>query len=130
MGSKISVGKASNLYQFWSQKVTQLLNQELTPHSHLLNLASNEYFKVIDLKSLIKPIINFEFLELDNGELKNISFFSKRARGLMARYIVEHNIKKTKDLVSFDSERYEYNDKLSHEAKLVFTRTFQPLGKK
>jgi cytoplasmic iron level regulating protein YaaA (DUF328/UPF0246 family) len=75
-------------------------------------------------------VMNFEFLELDKGELKNISFFSKKARGLMARFVVDNKINKISDLNDFDHERYSLNSKLSSDEKLVFTRKFQPIGKK
>jgi cytoplasmic iron level regulating protein YaaA (DUF328/UPF0246 family) len=130
MGSKVTIGKSKNLYAFWSEKVTQVINEELENSTHLLNLASQEYFKVINQKTLVKPVVNFDFLELDKGELKNISFFSKKARGLMARFVVDNKINKISGLKDFDYERYSLNAKLSSEEKLVFTRKFQPIGKK
>lgn len=130
MGTKISIGSAKNLYAFWMEKVTEAINSDLISSSHLLNLASQEYFKVIDTKKLAKPIIHFEFLESDKGEFKNISFFSKKARGLVARYIVDNKIKKYTDIQSFDSERYTYHPTLSNPNKFVFTRKFLPIGKK
>jgi cytoplasmic iron level regulating protein YaaA (DUF328/UPF0246 family) len=130
MGSKVSIGKNKNLYVFWSDKVTQSINDDLKSSTHLLNLASQEYFKVINTKALVKPVLNFDFLELDKGALKNISFFSKKARGLMARFVVENKVSKISDVKDFDYERYSLNAKLSSEEKLVFTRKFQPIGKK
>ncbi|MBL7788981.1 MAG: peroxide stress protein YaaA [Chitinophagales bacterium] len=130
MGSKVSIGKSKNLYAFWSERVTQCINEDLKPSTHLLNLASQEYFKVINQRSLIKPVLNFDFLELDKGLYKNISFFSKKARGLMARYVVDNKVNKIALLKEFDIERYQFNMDLSTEDKLVFTRKFQPIGKK
>lgn len=130
MGSKVSIGKSKNLYAFWSEKVTHSINEDLKPSTHLLNLASQEYFKVINQKSLIRPVLNFDFLELDKGLYKNISFFSKKARGLMARYVVDNKVNKIASLKEFDIERYQFNMDLSTEYKLVFTRKFQPIGKK
>jgi cytoplasmic iron level regulating protein YaaA (DUF328/UPF0246 family) len=130
MGSKVTIGKYKNLYTFWSEKVTQSINEDLKSSTHLLNLASQEYFKVINQKTLAKPVMNFEFLELDKGELKNISFFSKKARGLMARFVVDNKINRISELNDFDHERYSLNSKLSSDEKLVFTRKFQPIGKK
>ena len=130
MGSKVTVGKFKNLYAFWSEKVTQSINEDLKNSTHLLNLASQEYFKVINQKVLVKPVMNFDFLELDKGELKNISFFSKKARGLMARFVVNNKVNKISGLKDFDYERYSLNAKMSSEEKLVFTRKFQPIGKK
>lgn len=130
MGSKVTIGKCKNLYAFWSERVTKSINDDLKNSSHLLNLASQEYFKAINQKTLVKPVMNFDFLELDKGELKNISFFSKKARGLMARFVADNKINKISDLKDFDYERYSLNSKLSSEEKLVFTRKFQPIGKK
>jgi cytoplasmic iron level regulating protein YaaA (DUF328/UPF0246 family) len=130
MGTKINIGKQKNLYSYWSEKVTKSINMDLNDSSHLLNLASQEYFKVINLKEIIKPILQFDFLEEDRKELKNISFFSKKARGLMARYIIDHNVKKMEDIKDFDYERYSFHAKSSSENKMVFTRKYQPIGKK
>lgn len=130
MGSKVTIGKYKNLYAFWSEKVTESLNEDLKSSTHLLNLASQEYFKVINQKTLAKPVMNFEFLELDKGELKNISFFSKKARGLMARFVVDNKIAKISGLNDFDYERYSLNSKLSSDERLVFIRKFQPIGKR
>ena len=130
MGTKISIGKHKNLYSYWSEKVTKSINTNLNDSSHLLNLASQEYFKVINVKEIKKPILQFDFLEEDKKELKNISFFSKKARGLMARYIIDHKVKKIEDIRDFDYERYSFHEKSSSENKLVFTRKYQPIGKK
>lgn len=127
MGTDIAIGKSKNLYAFWSDRVTTHLNES---HSDvLLNLASNEYSKVIDRKKLKSQWIDFEFLEKDKSELKSISFYSKKARGLMARYLIDHKISRTEDLADFDSERYQYAPKLSSESKWVYTRKYQPIGK-
>lgn len=132
MGSAIAIGKAKNLYAFWSDKVTKAIAEDLKANKSksLINLASNEYFKVINPKKLDVPILDFEFLEDDRKTLKNVSFYSKKARGLMARYIIDNKLTKEKDLKDFDYERYSYNPKLSQENKLVFTRKYQPIGKK
>lgn len=132
MGSQVSILKSKNLYEFWSDRVTNILNEELTTSKSnlLLNLASNEYSKVVQPKKIDGKMIEFEFLEEDKKELKNISFYSKKARGLMARYIIDQKIKKMAELMGFDYERYTYHSGLSTEKKLVFTRKYQPIGKK
>jgi cytoplasmic iron level regulating protein YaaA (DUF328/UPF0246 family) len=130
MGTKISIGKHTSLYSFWTEKVTNSINADLKDSSHLLNLASQEYFKVINVKEITKPILQFDFLEEDKKEWKNISFFSKKARGLMARYIIDHKVKKVEHIKDFDYERYSFHSKLSTDSKLVFTRKYQPIGKK
>ena len=88
----------------------------------LVNLASQEYFKAIDLKALKAPIIHIDFKEFKNGQFKTIAIFSKRARGLMTRYIVDSNAQNVEDLKNFNTDRYILDDQLSTENKLVFTR--------
>jgi len=127
MGSKLSIGKHKNLYSFWSDKVTKSINADLKNSTHLLNLASQEYMKVVHPQEIVKPIIQFDFLEEDKKEWKNISFFSKKARGLMARYLLDHKVKKINDIKDFDYERYSYLPKLSSETKMVFSRKYQPI---
>ncbi len=132
MGIDIAIGRKKNLYQYWSDSITNSLNNELSELNmdNLINLASIEYFKVIDRKKLNAQIIDIEFLEDDNSKLKNVSFYSKKARGLMARFIIDHKITKREDLKMFDSERYSFNSKLSMETKLVYTRNYKPLKAK
>ena len=88
----------------------------------LVNLASNEYFKSIDKKKLKATIVTPDFKDLKNGEYKMISFFAKRARGLMTRFILENDITEPADLEAFDSEGYAFNPRLSKPANPVFTR--------
>lgn len=123
MGSSLKIGTNKDLYQYWKKNVTSELNNELTENDFLINLASNEYFKVIDKKLLkVKEIITPEFKDYKNGELKMIGFFAKKARGLMVRYIIENNINTIEALKGFDYEEYTFDDALSTSDKLVFTR--------
>lgn len=122
MGTKFPVGKSKNLYQFWQKKVTQSLNDELEDGELFLNLASNEYFKAIDKKALKVPVININFKEFKNGQYKTIAFFSKYARGLMTRFIIDTNAKTIDDVKIFNLENYGYSEELSSEKELVFTR--------
>jgi cytoplasmic iron level regulating protein YaaA (DUF328/UPF0246 family) len=123
MGSKLKVGSKADLYQFWKKEVTTYLNNELSENDDLINLASNEYFKVIDKKSLkVKSVITPEFKDYKNGELKMIGFFAKKARGLMVRYIVQNNCKTIEELKGFNYEGYAFDSTLSTNEKLVFTR--------
>jgi cytoplasmic iron level regulating protein YaaA (DUF328/UPF0246 family) len=122
MGTKFPVGKNKNLYEFWRKKITTALNDELYEDELLVNLASQEYFKAIDLKALKAPIIHIDFKEFKNGQFKTIAIFSKRARGLMTRYIVDSNAQNVEDLKNFNTDRYILDDQLSTENKLVFTR--------
>lgn len=132
MGSSISIGRKKNLYQYWSEMITASLNRDIEEKKHpfILNLASNEYAKAVSFSKIRTEVISVEFLEKEKGELKNISFYSKKARGLMSRYIVDHTIADRADLCGFDVERYAYDPKLSTTDKLIFTRKFQPIGKK
>ena len=88
----------------------------------MVNLASKEYSKVIDFKKLESPVIQVDFLQEKEGDFKNIAIYSKRARGMMTAFIAKNNINKVEDLKAFDSEKYYYNNNLSKENHLVFTR--------
>lgn len=124
MGSSFGVGRAKNLYQYWSNDVTNYLNKELEIHSsqYLINLASNEYSKVIDLKMFKYPVVTFHFKEEINGELKSVMMYAKKARGLMARYMIENKIDEPEKLKGFNAEGYLFSDNLSDEKNWYFTR--------
>ncbi|MFD1293675.1 peroxide stress protein YaaA [Lutibacter holmesii] len=122
MGTKLKVGRKENLYQFWDTKVTDALNSELKEDEALINLASNEYFKVIKTKVLKAPVVTPVFKDYKNGKLKIISFFAKKARGLMVRYIIDNEIESVEDLKGFNYEGYAFDGNLSSEKELVFTR--------
>ncbi|RSK39224.1 peroxide stress protein YaaA [Mangrovimonas spongiae] len=122
MGTKMPVGKNKNLYEFWRNKVTKSLNDELNDDEVFLNLASNEYAKAIDRKALKVPVIDIDFKELKNGKYKTIAIYAKLARGLMARYIVDNDAKTIEDVKGFDVENYRFSEALSTDKKLVFTR--------
>lgn len=122
MGTKMPVGKNKNLYEFWKKKVTQTLNDELQENELFLNLASNEYFKAVDAKSLKVPVVTPNFKDLKNGEYKVISFFAKQARGAMARYIVDTNAKTISDIKGFNYDGYGFSENLSTNNELVFIR--------
>lgn len=122
MGTKLPIGKNINLYEFWKKKVTQTLNDELEDNELFLNLASNEYFKAIDVKNLKVPVINIDFKEFKNGNYKTIGIFAKFARGLMTRYIMDTNAKTLEDIKGFNLENYRFHEQLSKENSLVFTR--------
>ena len=122
MGTKFPVGKNKNLYEFWKKKVTQALNDDLEDDELFLNLASNEYFKAMDVKALKVPVINITFLEFKDGVYKNIAIFSKLARGLMTRYIVDTDATTIDDIKGFNYENYGLDVNQSSETNLVFTR--------
>ncbi len=122
MGTELPIGKAKNLYQFWKTTLTKQLNQELSHKDLLINLASKEYSDAVDLKSIKATVITPEFKDYKDGKLKIISFFAKKARGLMVRYIIEHNCQTAEDLKGFNYENYHFDENLSTATKLVFTR--------
>jgi cytoplasmic iron level regulating protein YaaA (DUF328/UPF0246 family) len=122
MGTKIAIGESKNLYDFWKKKLTDSLNKELKKGELFINLASNEYFSVIDTKSLKVAVITPEFMDYKEGKLKMISFFAKKARGMMVRYIIDTNAETIDDLKGFNYEGYRFDANLSKGNKLVFTR--------
>ena len=124
MGTKISINNSTSLYDFWSKHITSELNTNLetTNSKFLLNLASSEYSKSIDMKSLNAEVITPVFKDWKSGQYKIISFFAKKARGLMSRYVLENKIKNPNDLRAFDSDGYVFNKGFSTEKSLVFTR--------
>jgi len=122
MGTKLPIGESKNLYEFWKATVTKALNKELEKDELFINLASNEYFSVIDVKALKVPVITPEFKDYKNGKLKIISFFAKKARGMMVRFIIDTNAKTIEDLKGFNYEGYQFDSNLSKGNHLVFTR--------
>lgn len=122
MGTAMPVGKNKNLYEFWKKTITKALNDELQKNELFLNLASNEYFSAVDAKALKVPVITPEFKDYKDGKLKMISFFAKKARGLMVRYIIDTNAETLDDLKGFNYEGYAFDANLSKGNTLVFTR--------
>lgn len=124
MGTNLKVGKDVNLYAFWKLKIIKQISIEMKSLNTnvLINLASNEYFKSINLKGTKLEVISPVFKDNKNGEYKIISFYAKRARGLMTRHLIKEKATKKEALLSFVEEGYHYNDALSTPAKPVFTR--------
>lgn len=122
MGTKFPIGKHKNLYEFWKKQITEALNEELQDDELFLNLASQEYFKAIDTKALKVPVVHVKFQELKAGKYKTIAIFSKLARGLMTRYIIDSNAETIDDIKIFNQENYRYTESLSSDSELVFTR--------
>jgi cytoplasmic iron level regulating protein YaaA (DUF328/UPF0246 family) len=122
MGTKLPIGDDKNLYEFWKSKVTKALNKELKKDELFVNLASNEYFSAVDTKALKVPVITPDFKEYKDGKLKIISFFAKKARGMMVRYIIDTEAKTVDDLKGFSYDGYQFDATLSKGNHLVFTR--------
>lgn len=125
MGTSWSVTpKTKNLYAYWGSKIAEQLNKEMSESKEdtIINLASAEYFKAVDLKKLKAKVITPVFKEFKNGEYKIVMVFAKHARGAMARYIVKNNIKHAEALKTYDVDGYSFDVKLSTEDEWVFTR--------
>jgi hypothetical protein len=122
MGTKFPVDASKNLYEFWRQKITTALNDDLKEGELFVNLASQEYFKAIDIKTLKVPVVHIDFKEFKNDQYKTIAIFAKLARGYMTRFIIENAIETIEGLKSFAIEGYGYDTNLSTDTKLVFTR--------
>ena len=124
MGTKFANARGDNLYQFWGRKISDHLNKQLkkVDEQIIINLASNEYFKAVDKKVLNAEIITPVFKDWKNGQYKIISFFAKKARGLMSAYIIKNKIVQSEQLKNFDWAGYSYNEKLSKDKEWVFTR--------
>lgn len=110
MGTKFPVEKNKNLYEFWKQKITSFLNDELEENELFVNLASNEYFSAIDPKILNTRVITPQFKDYKNGTLKMISFFAKKARGMMVRYLLDVENPSAASLLNFDYGGYAYSE--------------------
>jgi len=124
MGTPLKYFRKKDLYAFWNPFITNMVNEAIAESGSnvLVNLASNEYFKSIDKRKLKAEIVTPEFKDLKNGTYKMISFFAKKARGLMTRFILENNISEIESLQAFDSEGYIFNPHLSKPNNPVFTR--------
>jgi len=121
MGTKLKTRKWKNLYEFWGDNITHMIN-DMMGDEVLINLASNEYFKAIN-KDLIKgKIITPTFKEYRDGTYKFVHIFGKKARGLMAKFIIKNRINNPDQIKLFDLDDYYYNDRLSNEFDWVFTR--------
>jgi len=128
MGLKFANSGGKNLYEFWGDDITRALNETLAKSgSHvLINLASNEYFKSVKTKNLEGDLITPVFKDLKNGNYKMISFFAKKARGLMARYIVTHELNDPEALKDFSEEGYYFSPEHSKASEWVFLRDAPP----
>lgn len=124
MGTALPNARGKNLYQFWGRRIADYLNERGRAHKKpvVVNLASEEYFKAVDLKTLELPVVQCVFEEWKAGKYKIISFMAKRARGLMARYAIEKKVDSPAKLQSFDREGYVFAPEVSEPERLVFRR--------
>ncbi|HRW62167.1 MAG TPA: peroxide stress protein YaaA [Bacteroidales bacterium] len=124
MGIKLKNPAGKNLYEFWGNKITENINKELLAQKNkvLINLASNEYYKVINPKMIQGNIITPVFKELKGNEFKVVTIYAKTARGYMSRFIIQNRIENPEDIKAFDTGGYLYNRDLSNNKEWVFTR--------
>ncbi|MFI8742909.1 peroxide stress protein YaaA [Stutzerimonas zhaodongensis] len=127
MGTKLANPRGKDLYAFWGERISEWLNEALAAQGDdvLLNLASNEYFGAVKRKALNARVIDVDFKDMKNGQYKIISFYAKKARGLMSRYVIKERIKKPEQLTSFDYDGYRYCPDSSSPDHLVFLRDAQ-----
>ncbi len=124
MGTTVAIARKKNLYEFWKTKITARLNEEMSQSNQkiLINLASNEYFSAIDTRKLKARIITPAFKEYKNGQYQMVSFYAKRARGLMSRFIIQNQISDPEEIKAFTEEGYYFNNQLSKGDNWLFTR--------
>ncbi|HIB27920.1 MAG TPA: peroxide stress protein YaaA [Candidatus Thioglobus sp.] len=120
MGTRLENANGKNLYEFWGDKISNILNDD--EQEVIINLASNEYFKGIDKKSLNAKIINIAFKEFKGDKYKIIGIYAKRARGLMVNYMIKNRITSPEPLKAFETEGYQFREEMSDETTWVFTR--------
>ena len=124
MGTKLKTKRGNSLYEFWGNKIANSLNADLCNHTEktIVNLASNEYFKAIDKDTLETKVVSAKFLNIKDGQAKNIMYYAKFGRGLMARWIIQNKVNSVEDLKQFNLDDYKYDLNLSNELEFVFTR--------
>ncbi|MNO72376.1 hypothetical protein D3C76_633210 [compost metagenome] len=124
MGTKLANARGKDLYAFWGERISGWLNEALAEQGDdvLLNLASNEYFGAVKRKALNARVIDTEFRDLKNGQYKIISFYAKKARGMMARYVIKEHLTDPAGLKDFDYAGYRFSAEQSTEDSLVFLR--------
>ena len=128
MGTKLANARGKDLYAFWGTRISEWLNEALAEQGDdvLLNLASNEYFSAVKKSALNARIINTEFKDLKNGQHKIISFYAKKARGMMSRFVIKERINNPEHLKQFDAQGYCYSAEQSKPDLLVFLRDHAP----
>jgi cytoplasmic iron level regulating protein YaaA (DUF328/UPF0246 family) len=128
MGVKLKTKRGQSLYDFWGDRVSKALNEAAIGHKDktLVNCASGEYFGAVDRQALALPVLSCRFLEEKDGEARILSFFAKKARGLLARYAIDNRIDRAADLKGFDSAGYRFVPGLSSDEEFTFARPQPP----
>jgi uncharacterized protein len=124
MGVRLKTKRGQSLYDFWGPRVSEALNEAARGRKQkvLINCASQEYFGAVDPAALQMPVITCRFLEEKDGEARMLSFYAKRARGMLARYAIDHRLSKATDLRGFDTAGYRFVAGLSSDAEFTFAR--------
>lgn len=128
MGTRLKTRRGTSLYDFWGPRIAEALNLAAERHKDrtLVNCASMEYFSAVDRAALKLPVLTCRFLEEKDGEARMISFFAKKARGLLARYAIDNRLDRAHDLRGFDSEGYRFVPQLSTDDEFTFARPQPP----
>jgi hypothetical protein len=128
MGTKLKNERGATLYEFWGEQIGEQIRADMNGHHDqaVLNLASNEYFKAVNAKTLDRRVINVKFLEEKDGKARPIQYYTKFGRGLFARWVIQNRINSSDELVNFDLEGYKLSKERSSEDELVFERPQPP----
>lgn len=131
MGTKLATKRGKSLYDFWGSTIAETLIKDMEGHADqtIVNLASNEYFKAVDKKTMTHPIITAKFLNVKDGKARALMYYAKYGRGLMARWIMQNRVDRAEGLKDFNLDGYKLDKKASSETELVFSRK-QPAPKK
>lgn len=121
MGTRLETKKGKNLYEYWDKKIAKAINEAANGQT-IINLASQEYFKAVDLKTLKTPVINIHFKEFKNGSYQIIGLFAKQARGMMTNFAIKNKLTDPENLKTFQQEGYEYSEPLSSDQDWIFVR--------
>ncbi len=122
MGTRLKVGRRENLYSFWGDKLKSYFKENIDPGTPVVNLASQEYFKAVETAGVPNPVVEVTFKDYSKGDYKVVSFFAKKARGLMANFIIRHRLTEPEKMKMFDEEGYYFDDKESTQMHYVFLR--------
>lgn len=131
MGTKLATKRGKSLYDFWGTTIAETLKADMESHEDqtIMNLASNEYFKSVDKKTLNSPILEAKFLNVKDGKARNLMYYAKFGRGLMTRWIMQERVDRADGLKDFNLDGYSYDKEASTDALMVFSRK-QPPPKK
>lgn len=125
MGTRLKVGRRENLYKFWEDKIKNYFKDNIDPEILIVNLASNEYFKAIESAKIPNQVLSVDFKDYSNGNYKIVSFFAKKARGMMTNYLVKNEVSEKEAVKGFDEAGYFFDEKSSTQDHYIFLRDKQ-----